>query len=766
MVFIALGELLLVVACLCPAPLTWILFGYFTLRMLQEKNHQWRRTYFILQGVGIGAILLFFYWHQTVLHSGAQTLRVLVLGTDVRVDGDQLMLTGRVLGQRWQEKIPIFYQLKSPSEQVAWQTLTKSVILNVQGDVQLPNQATNFGTFDYQHYLHSHNITWIMEAKTITTLGMTKGFGVMIANLARQWHDALGTLAIPVVGQYMQSLFFNDAKALDPEVITSYQVIGLIHLFSISGFHVNLLVTILKQIGLRVGIRLDWLDGLTIALLVIYGSLLGWPYGMIRAIGDYGLPHLFKRWRRTLSPLSVTCWSMFLILLLYPLAIFSLSFQLSYALAFLLRFMGQRPSQQKRWLAGMQLSFWCVLVTMPFLIMNYHEFSWVAVFFGELFAGVFTVFLMPLLLILLVAHALGMSGFLYGLQWGVAKMIHFLEWGSQALSQWHFLQWRVGSPGLLVMVILVIAILYYLNSKITMRHQHKGRVLLVSALCLLFISPFLDPRGQVATLDVGQGDTHYLELPHQRGSYLIDACEAPIFKQERWQERQHKSVASRKIIPSLKAQGCRQLDGMFITHADQDHIGAMAEIMANIPVKRLYLPIGMKNSAKGQKIVQHALKGSLAPHPTIVWLKSGDAVTLKNQVTLTVLSPDQVGEGGNETSLVLYGQFGPKTFLFTGDLVGENENKVAKRLKDKHWKIDVLKVAHHGSDHSTKTDWLTQIKPKMAFISVGKKNRYGHPGKRVIEDLNAHHVKIYRTDQQGAIHYYYFHDSWWIKTVQ
>ncbi|MDO4679728.1 MAG: DNA internalization-related competence protein ComEC/Rec2 [Aerococcus sp.] len=723
-----------------------------------------RRRYFVLQGVGILLIGLFFLWYRTQLTAGEATLRLFVPATDIQVQGDQLSLKGYLIHGRWQEQLPIFFRIKSKGEQANWLHQTHSLIIQVRGEVKLPDARTNFGVFDYRQYLYSHNIHWLIQAKQLTIAGPATGIRAFIANTARQLHDSFDTLAVPEVRDYLQSLFFNDKQALDADVLTHYQVIGLIHLFSISGFHVNLLVRLLKQICLRVGMLKEHFEWFTLVILLLYGTVLGWPYGMIRALGDYGLPKVCIY--RPKNRFETTSISLLLILVCYPLAIFSLSFQLSYALSFLLRYLSQRPTKHSPWLSGICLSFQCVLVAIPFLVYQYHEFSWVTVLFGQLFAGIFTLCLMPLLLVIMGAHWLGISGWFILLQRVVSWIIQRIEWLSETLAHWHLLQWRVGTPGRLIIGLLVLAILYYFQCQLTRQHRSRSYWGLALALMLLWSAPYLDPLGQVATLDVGQGDTHYIELPHQRGTYLIDACETIQYQQSAWQKRPHKTVASRQIIPSLKAEGCRTLDGIFITHADQDHIGALVEIMQTIPTKRLYLPIGMQASEKGQQIVKEAFMKSCYQKTELIWLSAGETYQLKGKTAVTVLSPDAIGTGKNEDSLVLYGQFGPQTFLFTGDLVGPNEEKVAERLNKKHWPVDILKVAHHGSDHSSATDWLERVHPKCAFISVGRKNRYGHPGKRVIEDLKQQHIAIYRTDQQGAIHYYYFHGRWWIKTVQ
>lgn len=253
--------------------------------------------------------------------------------------------------------------------------------------------------------------------------------------------------------------------------------------------------------------------------------------------------------------------------------------------------------------------------------------------------------------------------------------------------------------------------------------KHAVKWLIVLFSCLTFL-PFLSPFGQVAIIDIGQGDTFLIILPFHRGAYLIDAAARGQFKTEPWQERQSASVFDRMIAPALRAQRVRKIDGIFITHADMDHIGSLVEVTAQIPTEHLYLPIGMAKSDKGMTFVARALETAKYATPTVQWLQTGDHVSLKGHTDLRVLAPDQIGEGENENLLVMYSKIGALHWLFTGDIVGDNEEKVFNYLRDNQLPIDSLKVSHHGSDYSTKNEWIDQFHPKYAWFSVEENNRY------------------------------------------
>jgi competence protein ComEC len=107
---------------------------------------------------------------------------------------------------------------------------------------------------------------------------------------------------------------------------------------------------------------------------------------------------------------------------------------------------------------------------------------------------------------------------------------------------------------------------------------------------------------------------------------------------------------------------------------------------------------------------------------------------------------------GNNDSLVLYGKFGGKKWLFTGDLEEGGEKELIQKWKVK---ADVLKVGHHGSLTSTSNLFLKELNPETALISAGKNNRYGHPDPEIVGRLKKNGITIYNTAETGAVHYKY-----------
>ena len=194
----------------------------------------------------------------------------------------------------------------------------------------------------------------------------------------------------------------------------------------------------------------------------------------------------------------------------------------------------------------------------------------------------------------------------------------------------------------------------------------------------------------------------------------------------------------------LQAQGIEKLDRLVISHDHSDHRGGLQRVLRDIDTNVLMLYDG------GDRDSGYLLAGELAGSSAcdIAFLEAGQTFSL-GSATVTVVFP-RAGYGSddlNDVSLVLLLECDGKRALLTADSTAAAEWLYYEDLPQ----VDVLKVAHHGSGGSTTTELLQQIKPKLALISCGENNDYGHPHKRVLQALQDVGAAVYRTDLQGDL---------------
>lgn len=232
---------------------------------------------------------------------------------------------------------------------------------------------------------------------------------------------------------------------------------------------------------------------------------------------------------------------------------------------------------------------------------------------------------------------------------------------------------------------------------------------------------------KVHFLDVGQGDSIFIELPTNE-TILIDASIKD---------------ASDKIIKYLKEENVSKIDYVFATHPHSDHIGGMSAVIKAFDIGQIYMPKAVTTT----KTYENLLLTIKDKNLKIKTAKAGNTIIDTDDLKLVVLAPNQDSyESLNNYSIVLKLTYKEKSFLFMGDAETLSEKEITGDVE-----ADVLKVGHHGSRTSTSQAFLNKVNPSYAVISVGLNNDYKHPHQEVLDRLEKKNIKIYRTDQNGDI---------------
>lgn len=236
-----------------------------------------------------------------------------------------------------------------------------------------------------------------------------------------------------------------------------------------------------------------------------------------------------------------------------------------------------------------------------------------------------------------------------------------------------------------------------------------------------------------AMLDVGQGDALFIESP-SGVQVLIDGG------------------PPRKILGSLKrvmSPFDRSIDAIIVTNPDQDHIGGFSDILKFYKVGKVFEP-GTWNDTKTYKDLEQEIENQKIPN---ILAKRGMRLDLGGGTVLDILFPNQdvTDWPTNDGSIVMKLTYGDLSFMLTGDATVKTEKIILEENSSKVLQSDVLKLGHHGSRTSTSKEFLEAVSPQDALVSVGAKNKYGHPHQEILNTLNEFQVKIFRTDLSGTI---------------
>ena len=232
---------------------------------------------------------------------------------------------------------------------------------------------------------------------------------------------------------------------------------------------------------------------------------------------------------------------------------------------------------------------------------------------------------------------------------------------------------------------------------------------------------------QIHFFDVGQADSILLISNNQ--TMLIDAGN---------------NEDGNLVVNNIKKLGISKLDYVIGTHPHEDHIGGLDNVILNFEIGTIYMPKVQTNT----KTFEDVLDAISSKNLSITSPNVGDKFMVGNvecEVMLAGTEAKEEQKNLNLSSIVIRATYGEQSYLFMGDSEEENENS---RL----WpQTNVLKVGHHGSNTSSSKEFLNQVLPQIAIISVGKNNDYGHPKQTTIDKLNKIGTLIYRTDEKGNI---------------
>ncbi len=230
-------------------------------------------------------------------------------------------------------------------------------------------------------------------------------------------------------------------------------------------------------------------------------------------------------------------------------------------------------------------------------------------------------------------------------------------------------------------------------------------------------------------IDVGQADCALIICDGE--TLLIDAGNVPD---------------GDLIVSYLKEQSIEELDYVISTHAHEDHVGGLGEVLSEFTVTNtVFAP----EKGADTDCYRDFLSAVAAQELTLTVPEAGSELSFGSS-TLTFITPlSETVPGTNNTSLVAKIEYGETSFLFTGDIERDAEAGILETGRD--ISADVLKIAHHGGATSTTYPFLREVMPEIAIISVGNDNSYGHPTEEVLSKLRDADVKVYRTDMQGHI---------------
>lgn len=656
--------------------------------------------------------------------------------------------------------------------------------VQIRGALLEPTPARNPGGYDDQLYLARQGIHGRVSVRNEHELVKTGTdntlYGWTIAPLQVHIWTVLKRLFPTGEAELTGGLVIGFKADLPEEWKDAFQLLSITHILAASGMNVGLISAAMFYLCKRCRIPKRFATPIVAVIIAVYVLLAGAGPSVVRAGLMALLIIMGLSLRRKTDILTSVSLAALISVLWNPAAASDVGFMLSFVTTlglFLLTPKLERRFPGPAWLrTALAVTAAAQISSLPILIYFFNVISPLS-YLANLYIMPLTFLLVPLgfaLIILGVIHpwlAMPFAPLYRVLLWLLVKPV---IWIVQKTNGW---AWTIGSPpswviwaiyaGLLLIITRRHAALAVHKITVMFRHLPKpvgyaaqsfgrqvsawrtrlnrSRKLLLGTglgLCLLLVMVHAWPAHQlrVTFVDVGQGDCALIEGP--RGTkILVDGGGIPSYLHSDF------DVGEKIVLPFLRHRGVRTLDYVVATHADEDHVRGLLSVLKRIKVRNLVVS-GYDDPAPA---FQELLRAARFADIPIYREQSGTAWVLEEGLSWRFLYPDAIHTGTrsdtNANSVVFELDYGSRSFLFTGDIEGEVEGELIAHARH----VDVLKVAHHGSEYSTTEQFLQHVRPQYAIISAGKRNQYGHPHQATLNRLRQVGAKIYRTDQQGAI---------------
>ena len=577
-----------------------------------------------------------------------------------------------------------------------------------KGILTIPNNNTIPNIFNYRKYLYNTGIYHIVIATNIEKVANNTNVIYYLREKILTRINKNSTSS-----HYLKLFILGDNSSLDEDIINSYQQNGISHLFSISGMHISLFAGILLYFLKRLSYSNHYNYAVVILFLVFYSLLVGFSPSVSRSLTMYILHAINKLFNLKIPRNNIMYITLIILLAINPFLIYHIAFQYSYIISLsLVLFAKNIKSIKNSILKSLYISYISFMVSIPICMYHFYKINILSIILNIVYIPLVSSIIFPLSLISFIVPKVDAI---------LNIFIKIVETSSLFISKFKIGIVYFPKPNLIIIIILYIFIFALL--------YNKKNYIIFLLLLLLKNSTYFNNNYEITYLDVGQGDSTFIRFPRNKSNLLIDTGGRI--------DSNYKFTLTR-TIPYLNSIGINHIDYLILTHGDYDHMGEAINLVNNFKVKKVIFNCGAFNDLE-KELIKVLDKKKIKYYSCIKELDID-----KNKLYFL---QTKGYDNENDNSNVIYTELGGYEFMFMGDASTTTEKEILSKynLPD----IDVLKVGHHGSKTSSSIEFINEINPKYSIISVGKNNRYGHPNKETLDNLE--NSKIYRTDQDGSI---------------
>jgi len=602
----------------------------------------------------------------------------------------------------------------------------------------------NPGGFDRQKWFYSEHIAYQATIKKhLLKVNISK-------SLRASFYEKVQKTTKDLTHQgLLLALSFADKSLISFEKKQHIRNIGISHLFAISGLHIGLLFSFTYILARCIYTRLlpvrymGWtsLRLINITALFVgawfYAYLAGFSLPTQRAFLMLFITVLIFSLKRKCSKTDLLLLVFFIVLIVDPLAILSLSLWLSFiAVAIIVSLLWLNPTRAiikteqqtssviktvityfKR-LLYLQLGLTALML--PVQLVSFSGISWTTILVNLIAIPLFSLLIIPLVLVASLTTLIYQPLAFFLFQSSDLLITYFFKMTAFAKGSYQF--FSVSDGRIVIVVCFMCAGLFIIHFHNKSQRQLSYLFSFVLA-CLLSLTLFKQDKSWfVEVIDVGQGLSVLVRTQERALLYDTGASYPSGF-----------NMVDSEISPYLITLGIKQLDYLVISHSDNDHAGGADHITQTVAISERWAgePLNSIHPFKQCKAGQNWQLGML---------------------TVEVLSPQRVGKNNNNNSCVLFVSDGNTSLLLTGDIDKKQERKLLNSYADKI-NSTVLIVPHHGSRYSSSEAFIEGVNPQWAVFSAGFMNQWHFPAQEVLERYEKYAIKTANSGLSGFIRF-------------
>lgn len=655
---------------------------------------------FILSLVILINLIIFHNHYENVIQKIDEEKNVQVIGKIVNI-AEQKNYQKLIIKIDDYQALGYLYDEKCDSK------LKCGMIILLKGRIKQVEKVKLEGMFDHQKYLYYQKVFAKIEIDELEILKSTFSIRNLHLFMCRYYDKNFSKLS----SGPLKALLLGDKISLEEDMKEKINSIGISHLFVVSGLHVTILISLINVLLKPFKMKENVLDLIDIIVIFGYVILTNFMISVIRVFISLVLKRLTNN--SQFNSFNLFAINTIIVMVFQPIQIFTYSFILSYMISGIILLSKKILAKKSYFKQMLLISIISALVTLPVIISIQGNINFLSVFYNLFYIPLVGYILLPFSILVTVFPFLT---FFY--EFIIALFNNSLTFFSS------FDIFDIIFPHLPIFFYIIYYIIIYsfflrLENKMNMT---KNVIILITYLIFISNIKIFNGYDSCSFLNVSVGDATLICDSFNKMNILIDTGE------------------DEEICLYLKKKGIKRLDYLIISHGDFDHMGQLANLIDNFLVKNIIISKYDENSL--QVIKQIKLQKN-----TKVRKVSKGMVIHCGKYSFKVLGPLKKYDDINDNSIVMIGTVENIKILFTGDISKNAEADLIKIYPK--IKVDILKVAHHGSNTSSSTVFLSAIDFKIAIAMNGYNNTFGFPHPAVISRFSSY--LLYNTSDFGTI---------------